>query len=70
MDTGVGRTSYSIMAQGQIDQILSSKPEERRAVFEDVDPLYAAICLDGMLNAFVCYWSRQEGGEPSAEHSE
>lgn len=35
MDTGVGRTSYSIMAQGQIDQILSSKPEERRAVFEE-----------------------------------
>ena len=35
MDTGVGRTSYSIMAQGQIDQILSSKPDERRAVFEE-----------------------------------
>ena len=35
MDTGVGRTSYSIMAQGQIDQVLSSKPEERRAVFEE-----------------------------------
>jgi len=35
MDTGVGRMSYSIMAQGQIDQILSSKPEERRAVFEE-----------------------------------
>jgi len=35
MDTGVGRTSYSIMAQGQIDQILSSKPEERRVVFEE-----------------------------------
>ncbi len=35
MDTGVGRTSYSIMAQGQIDQILSSKPEERRSVFEE-----------------------------------
>jgi chromosome segregation protein len=35
MDTGVGRSSYSIMAQGQIDQILSSKPEERRAVFEE-----------------------------------
>jgi chromosome segregation protein len=35
MDTGVGRTSYSIMAQGHIDQILSSKPEERRAVFEE-----------------------------------
>ena len=35
MDTGVGRTSYSIMAQGQIDQILSSKPEDRRAVFEE-----------------------------------
>ncbi|MSU46981.1 MAG: chromosome segregation protein SMC [Lacunisphaera sp.] len=35
MDTGVGHTSYSIMAQGQIDQILSSKPEERRVVFEE-----------------------------------
>jgi chromosome segregation protein len=35
MDTGIGRTSYSIMAQGQIDQILSSKPDERRAVFEE-----------------------------------
>jgi len=35
MDTGVGHTSYSIMAQGQIDQVLSSKPEERRAVFEE-----------------------------------
>ena len=35
MDTGVGRTSYSIMAQGQIDQILSAKPEERRVVFEE-----------------------------------
>ncbi len=35
MDTGIGRTSYSIMAQGQIDQVLSSKPDERRAVFEE-----------------------------------
>lgn len=35
MDTGIGRTAYSIMAQGQIDQILSSKPEERRSVFEE-----------------------------------
>src|SRR5690606_25694697 len=32
MDTGVGRTSYSIMAQGQIDLVLSSKPGERRSV--------------------------------------
>ncbi len=35
MDTGIGRTSYSVMAQGQIDLILSAKPEERRAVFEE-----------------------------------
>ena len=32
-------------------------------VFDDVDPLYAAICLDGMLNAFVRYWSTHEGEE-------
>src|SRR5256885_11459077 len=35
MGTGVGRASYSIMAQGNITQILSSKPEDRRMVFEE-----------------------------------
>ena len=35
MDTGVGTSSYSVMAQGQIDAILSSRPEDRRAVFEE-----------------------------------
>lgn len=35
MGTGVGRTSYSIMAQGHITQILSSKPEDRRLIFEE-----------------------------------
>ncbi len=35
MGTGVGRSSYSIMAQGNITQILSSKPEDRRLVFEE-----------------------------------
>ncbi len=35
MGTGVGRTSYSIMAQGHITQIISSKPEDRRAIFEE-----------------------------------
>jgi chromosome segregation protein len=33
--TGVGRAAYSIMAQGQIDMLLSSKPEDRRSVFEE-----------------------------------
>jgi len=33
--TGIGRAAYSIMAQGQIDMLLSSKPEDRRAVFEE-----------------------------------
>lgn len=33
--TGVGRSSYSIMAQGNITQILSSRPEDRRMVFEE-----------------------------------
>ena len=35
MDTGVGRSAYSIMEQGKIDQILSSRPEDRRAIFEE-----------------------------------
>ena len=33
--TGMGKTSYSIMAQGNITQILSSKPDDRRLVFEE-----------------------------------
>src|ERR1700737_2204378 len=35
MDTGIGRTAYSIMEQGKIDLILSSRPEDRRAIFEN-----------------------------------
>ncbi|MGH8023413.1 MAG: chromosome segregation SMC family protein, partial [Limisphaerales bacterium] len=35
MGTGVGRTSYSILAQGHITQILSSKPDDRRIIFEE-----------------------------------
>ena len=35
MGTGMGRASYSIMAQGHITQILSSKPEDRRLIFEE-----------------------------------
>ncbi|HEV3409796.1 MAG TPA: chromosome segregation protein SMC, partial [Chthoniobacterales bacterium] len=34
-DTGIGRTAYSIMEQGKIDLILSSRPEDRRSVFEE-----------------------------------
>ena len=34
-DTGVGKTAYSVMEQGKIDQILSSKPDERRYLFEE-----------------------------------
>lgn len=35
MDTGVGKSAYSVMEQGKIDQILSSKPEDRRYLFEE-----------------------------------
>ena len=35
MDTGIGRSAYSIMEQGKIDLILSSRPEDRRAIFEE-----------------------------------
>ncbi|MCR5092499.1 MAG: chromosome segregation protein SMC [Lachnospiraceae bacterium] len=34
-DTGIGKEGYSIIGQGQIDQILSSKPEDRRALFDE-----------------------------------
>ncbi len=35
MDTGIGRTAYSMLEQGKIDQVLSSRPEDRRAIFEE-----------------------------------
>lgn len=35
MDTGIGTSAYSVIEQGKIDQILSSRPDERRAVFEE-----------------------------------
>ncbi len=35
MDTGIGTDSYSVMEQGKIDRILSSRPEDRREVFEE-----------------------------------
>jgi len=35
MGTGIGAESYSIIAQGKIDLVLSSKPEERRQVFDE-----------------------------------
>ncbi len=34
-DTGIGREGYSIIGQGQIDKILSGKPEERRELFDE-----------------------------------
>lgn len=34
-DTGVGKTAYSILEQGKIDQILSTRPEDRRYIFEE-----------------------------------
>jgi len=34
-DTGIGKTAYSIMEQGNIDLILSNKPEERMGIFEE-----------------------------------
>src|ERR1700744_220931 len=35
MDTGIGRSAYSIMEQGKIDSIRSSRPEDRRAILEE-----------------------------------
>ena len=35
MGTGIGMPSYSLMAQGKVDQILSSQPQERRSIFEE-----------------------------------
>ncbi|PGM54786.1 chromosome segregation protein SMC [Bacillus sp. AFS053548] len=35
MDSGLGRDAFSIISQGKVEEILSSKPEERRGIFEE-----------------------------------
>ena len=35
LDTGLGRDSFSIIPQGKVEEIFNSKPEERRAIFEE-----------------------------------
>lgn len=35
MDTGIGKSTYSVIEQGKIDRILSDKAEERRYIFEE-----------------------------------
>ncbi|KGR73145.1 chromosome segregation protein SMC [Streptococcus phocae subsp. salmonis] len=35
MDTGLGRDSFSIISQGRVEEIFNSKPEDRRAIFEE-----------------------------------
>ena len=35
LDTGLGRDSFSIISQGKVEEIFNSKPDERRAIFEE-----------------------------------
>lgn len=35
VDTGLGKEAFSIIGQGRIDEILSTKPEDRRGIFEE-----------------------------------
>ncbi|MDR1569082.1 MAG: chromosome segregation protein SMC [Oscillospiraceae bacterium] len=55
-DTGIGREGYSLIGQGRIDEILSARPEERRAVFEEA----AGI---------VTYRARKAEAERHIEHT-
>lgn len=36
LDTGIGKDAYSFIGQGRIDELLSARPEDRRAIFEEV----------------------------------
>ncbi len=35
LDSGLGKEAFSIISQGKVDQVLNSKPEERRTIFEE-----------------------------------
>lgn len=57
MDTGVGKDGYSIIGQGRVDEILSTRSEDRRNIFEEA----AGI---------VKYKARKEEGEKKLEKTE
>ncbi len=35
-----------------------------RGIFDEADPLYMTLCLEGIINAFIAYWSKHEPSEP------
>lgn len=35
MDSGLGREAFSMIGQGRVEEILNSKPEDRRSIFEE-----------------------------------
>lgn len=39
-------------------------------LFDEMDPFYLTLCLEGIVNAFVAYWSRSEPSEPLATRVE
>jgi len=55
---------FRIQYQKVVSHIFASGIQ--RGIFDPMDPLYAAICLDGMLNAIVRYWSTLSAREPPA----
>ena len=82
MDTGIGRSSYSIMEQGKIDMLLSARPEDRRQVFHqlvraevarvatDEELVEAiAVCKIKCIDASIrtCHALRQEVGSEMVE---
>ena len=56
-DTGVGRTGYSVVGQGKIDEIISSRSEDRREVFEEA-------------SGIIKYKIRKQESERKLEHTE
>lgn len=40
MDSGLGRESFSIISQGQVEAVFNSKPEDRRGIFEEAAGVY------------------------------
>jgi chromosome segregation protein len=57
MDTGIGREAYSIIGQGRIEEILSTRSEDRRGIFEEA-------------SGIVKYKSRKKEAQKKLEDTE
>ncbi|MBS3734157.1 MAG: TetR/AcrR family transcriptional regulator [Phycisphaerae bacterium] len=67
---GLPDEAQRVIDQYRQDVIEVFRRGVERGVFDALDPFYLALCLEGIVKAFITYWSRHEPDEPLAVRCE